>query len=50
MEWECNETCKGDEKMRSMKVKKMEGNECARDENTWDGTQPLRFKSHKMNR
>ena len=27
---------------------KMEGNECARDEKTWDGTQPLRFKSHEM--
>ena len=26
----------------------MEWNECARDEKTWDGTQPLWFKSHEM--
>ena len=28
---------------------KMEGNECTRDEKTWDGIPPLRFKSHEMN-
>lgn len=27
---------------------KMEGNECAREEKTWDGTQRWRFKSHEM--